>query len=977
MHAPVPALSALVGRDHELGILRDRFAAALTGRGSLVLISGEAGIGKTALVEVTCREAAEQGALVLVGRCYDLMETPPYGPWVELFGRYGPTDGPPPPDAFAQRGTVGAVATQATLFQQLADFLAALTATRPVMVLLDDLHWSDPASLDLLRAAARSASTLPLLFLATYRDDELTRHTPLYRLVPALVREADAIRVHVRPLSDGAVQDLVVHRYGLADADAQRFVRYVQARAEGNPLFARELLRASEEVGVLRRDGDRWTLGPLDEVGVPPLLRQVIDARVSRLTEEAQRLLAVAAVIGHQFEAETLAAVAGADEEAVLGAMDRGLEARLMVEVTDTGMVQFTHALVRAALYRSIPAPRRRRIHRRAGEALAAARQPDPDAVAHHFQRADDDRALPWLLKAGERAQAAYAWTTAAQRFEAALALMERTGADTGGRGRLLLRLSRLLRWVDVAKARTFADEAYALGEAAGDRALAAFARYQCGQLACLTGDVAHGLPELEAGATALAALSDEDWARTTTMDAASRIPDGRATMVVWQAIVGRYHAARELGEQMIAESARGDAETVHGVDDALRGLGDTYAALGLPDEAATVFERARDAFAAAGNHFIASWAVSRHLALVALPYRAEDTAGRSALAERAEAEWGRASGAVPQSVPPRFARLPLLVLEGQWEEAERLAAGASAEERGHVAFRATALGHLAALARLRGDEEWAQWAVREHLPSGSATAPGTVPFLDVALLLQRVAAALALDAGDLRSAGEWLAAHDRWLSWSGAILWQSEGALLWARYHRQSGDPDLAYARAGRALELAAVPRQSLASITAHRLLGELDTDAARFSDAAAHLAAALALADSCAAPFERAQTLLALGELHALSGDRDAASAALTAVRSICEPLRAKLALARVESLSIRLGPLKGIPRASPAGLSPREVEVLRLLASGYSNGEIADRLSVSVRTVTTHLTAIYTKLGVSSRTAAMRFALDAHLD
>src|SRR3954470_4262732 len=122
MHAPAPTPSALVGRERELSILRDQLAAALIGQGSLALIAGEAGIGKTALAETLCREAEEQGALVLVGHCYDLTETPPYGPWVELFGQYVPSDTLPLPDAFARRGTVGEVTSQAAFFQQVLDF---------------------------------------------------------------------------------------------------------------------------------------------------------------------------------------------------------------------------------------------------------------------------------------------------------------------------------------------------------------------------------------------------------------------------------------------------------------------------------------------------------------------------------------------------------------------------------------------------------------------------------------------------------------------------------------------------------------------------------------------------------------------------------------------------------------------------------------------------------------------------------------
>jgi len=969
----------LVGRERELGTLREHLDAALVGRGSLVLIGGEAGIGKTALAESVCRDAEKRGTLVLVGRCYDLTETPPYGPWVDLLGCYRRGDGPPLPDAFLRPGTVGAVASQTTLFREVQDFFATLAISRsgdvlPLLLLIEDIHWADPASLDLLRALARSLPALPLLLLATYRADELSPAHPLARLLPAIVRESSAGRLDLRPLRAADVATLVAGRYHLTDEGTARLAAYVHRRSEGNPLFLGELLRTLEDDEVVQRTSAGWTLGFLAPVRVPPLLRQIIEGRSARLGGEARRLLGIAAVLGQEVPLDLWSAVASATEAMLLPAMDEAAAARL-AEATEDGMgIRFVHALIREALYEGISPPVRRAMHRTAGETLAAGRDPDPDAVASHFQRAGDARASPSLLRAGERAQAAYAWSTAAARFEAALDLTGRADTDAGERGWLLLRLSGLLGYVDVAKARAAADEAVALATVANDGALAALARLQRGSLACHAGDVAYGLPEMEAGTATLAALSDGERAHLATyaaaIDAPALLPEGRGTVVLWRAYVGRYREARELGERLLAELAAGDEAMPQSVSSGCFGLGETYAMLGLPDEAAAMYARARDAYRRAGHHFLAAIMSSREMEAVALPYRTEDIAGRRRLAERAETEWVRASRAVPATLPQRFTLLPLLMLEGDWEEAEQLAAAGGAEERGDSAFRVFALRYRAALARLRGDAGGAWRAVRAIFPADSATEPGTVAYVDWAMAVQRVAAALALDEGDLPAAKEWIEAHDRWLAWSGAVYGRSQGQALRARYQRQSGDIEQARAHAERAHAHATEPRQPLALLAAHRLLGELDGDEGHHDDAAHHLEASLKLAEDCQVPYERALTLLALAELHAAAGDA-AAARGLDAARAICEPLGARPALARADALAARIAATEDARSAFPAGLSPREIEVLRLIAGGHTNREIADALSLSVHTVSAHVRTILAKTAADNRTAAAAFA------
>jgi DNA-binding NarL/FixJ family response regulator len=309
-----------------------------------------------------------------------------------------------------------------------------------------------------------------------------------------------------------------------------------------------------------------------------------------------------------------------------------------------------------------------------------------------------------------------------------------------------------------------------------------------------------------------------------------------------------------------------------------------------------------------------------------------------------------------------------LLVIEGPWAEVRALEATSSMLRSMHAPNRTI----FSQVAYGQGETHDAWMHIRTLLPNGPATVPGDGMFLD-RCHMQRLAAVLAIDAGDLSAAREWLEAHDRWLIWSDAVLGRSEGQLGWSKYHRAAGDSQRADDHAQRALLHASEPRQPLALLAAHRLLGELGTDAGKYAEAATHLAESLSLADACAAPYERALTLLALAALQIVAQKRTEAQASLDEVRAICTPLGAKPALARADALAAKLTTgTKAVP-THPAGLSAREVEVLRLVAEGLTNAQVAERLYLSSHTINSHLTMIYNKLGVASRSAAIRFALE----
>ena len=894
----------LAGRERELALLRDKLAAAKGGTGGLALIGGEAGIGKTTLAEAVLHEAAQRGCVVLEGHCFDLAETPPYGPWIDLFAHYVPSPSAPPlPEPFARRGTVGVVSSQMALFVAVEDFLSALAARQSVVLLLDDLHWSDPASLDLLRFLARSVATLPLLLLVTYRSDELTRRHPLSALLPQLAREASADRLDLARLDDDAVRQIAAARYALPEEETRRLVAYLQVRAAGNALFVGELLRALEEADALRQEDGDWLLGVLGATAVPALLRQVIDGRLSRFDDESRRLLAVAAVIGQDVPLAVWAAAGEADEDGLLDLTEHAEEANLLAGTPDGTGVRFAHALIREALYEGIPSVRRRRLHRRAGEALAETRNPDPDAVAMHFQQAADGRAVTWLVKAGERAQLSFARLTAAERYEAALTLLEAGDGDLGERGWLRYRVALVRRYSVPQQSIEYLNEALGIAAAIGDRTLAAAARY-CRGLCLVYLEDADCIAEMTAGCDALEALSPEELARMDLGPDEQGLPtvtNARGFLVgVLAGHAGRIAEAITMGEAARDGKPRNTplaSVAWHNYGDRDAGLGTAYALAGRPADAVAAAERARACYREVGNYSTGNTFVIELLG-VWLPYYTDQPHDLARVAAMSEAAYRGAE----RTNYERLAYLPLLALAGRWAEAEEGAEDALRRPWGQRAFRWIATLVLSDITRAQGEWGVAETLIREALPSGPQTPPGA-RFWFIWLPLMQMAARLSLDTSELATAREWLEAHDRWLAWSGAVLGQSEGQALWSQYHRQAGDRDQAYEHAERALAHATEPRQPLALIAAHRLLGELDTEAGRYEDAGHHLDASLALADACQAPYERALTLLAMAALRAAQGASDEAQRLLDAVKAICEPLGAKPALARADVVAARL--------------------------------------------------------------------------
>ncbi len=862
-----------------------------------MLIGGEAGIGKTTLVEDLSIEAEERGCLVLWGHAYDLSVTPPYGPWLEIFRQYrapGDASLPSVPAFVGDAQELAKMGSQDTLLTAVAEFFLAASTQRPIILVLDDLHWADQASLDFVRFLARQVANQRILLVATYRSDELHRRHPLYDLLPLLVREASAERLDVGRLAIPGYHALIASRYALDDRDQERLAAYLTSHAEGNPLYAGELLRTLEHDEVVRQHGDHWHVGDLTKVRVPPLLRQVIEGRLAVLNADTRALLQVGAVIGQEVPLDLWQQATGASDDSLIAALEQGREAQLVKELPGGDAWFFHHALIREALYADLISLRRRALHRQVAEQLLRSASPDPDIVAHHFQQAGDQRAVEWLIKAGERAERAYVWATAAERFDAALAKLTEQGAPVTERAVLLYHIARLQRFLDSPKTVELMGEARQLALEAGEPALAARCQYFAGMTRTWLGDVAGSIAAMEQANADYEALPTPDQARLWSMlgtdaDAFS------GTLVATLATLGRFDDAVSLGAHQITNAPLPSLRVGQGESqyaDGLLGLALAAAFRGHPHEAQQALEQARAIYQTIEHHAMMAAACQFELEWVQLPYFADDLEERRRLVALGE-EAARRSGGATLALPLRRDAASHLALAGEWDAVWEIVTDSLYI---HSWFGQNyAARWLVPLAVWCGDTDLAWQTIGQILPDGPQTEPGTAYF-PTSLPLLCLAAELALATQDLPTARSWLEAHDRWLAWSGAVLGRAEGALGWAQYFHANTDLTLARQHAEQSLAHASDPRQPLALIAAHRFLGQLDTEADQFEAAEEHLHESLTLADACQAPFERALTLLEIAKLRAAQGQPDDARLLLVEVRAICEPLGAKPSLEKV---------------------------------------------------------------------------------
>ncbi|HEX7739242.1 MAG TPA: AAA family ATPase, partial [Marmoricola sp.] len=459
--APVPVpprladihRAAFVGRREEWAILNDRLSDTWAGNRHVVMVGGEPGVGKTRLCSALAASASDLGAVVLYGRCDEELGRP-YQPWVEalqyLFANC-PADlledfldehhadlhrllpdvapeNPSPPLVSADPE-----ADRYRLWAAVARLLAHVSTQTVVVLVLDDLHWADRETLQLMRHLFSLDAQMRVLVLATYRDTEVGSDHPLADLLAWLRPEPRAQILSLKGLLRDDIVDLMEHRTKQPlEADGRALATALWEETDGNPFFAGEILRHLSETDAIaqRPDGHWVTQRSLDLELLPASVREVIGHRVRRLGEEAEQILGVASVVGQYFDLDVVAATAGVEEDRALEVLERASAATLVVEVADApGRFAFHHALIQHTVYGGLSVTRRERLHRRVAEALESLCGDDPGErvveLARHWGATagptDARKAIHYASLAGDNALSSLGPDEAVRHYSQAL----------------------------------------------------------------------------------------------------------------------------------------------------------------------------------------------------------------------------------------------------------------------------------------------------------------------------------------------------------------------------------------------------------------------------------------------------------------------------------------------------------------------------------------------------------------------------
>jgi len=981
-----------VRRDAELAQLTAALAEAREGRASAVVIGGEAGVGKSRLVEEFADEARAAGAIVLWSACTDFGEEgPPFWPFIDAFR--GLARGPhaaavaellepigSAPGAGAAPSAIyeplsNPPAGGPRLFRLVLDTLTRLAERAPVVLAIEDLHWADRSTRDLLRFLLANLVHDAVLCLATYRDDALVRGHPLQPLLVELRRSRRVQFVDLQPFTRAELAELLSALLGRAAADD--LVNLVWARSGGNAFFAEELL-ASVQSGAAHQ--------------LPPSLSQILSSRVEVLSDTAQELVRLLATGGEPVGHDVLAVLCDIPPARLLAALRECVDQRVLI-VDDQERYRFRHDLLAEVVYQEM-LPGERRASHAAHAAVLTARADRADAVtlakvAHHLYAAGDaSQALPAAVAAGRATEAMHGYAEAHHHYQRAIELWDLVpGPEAAAGVDHLTLLESAARAANLAgehrQAATLLTAAIRDADAGGATVRSALLGQQLGRSLWAAGDSRRALEAFES-AVHLAAGDGPTSERAGVVGAYAE-----ALM-----LAGRYRASRAQAEAALAVAEAAGDEAVQAR--VLATLGFDLAYLGDPGAGIAALERARDIALAIGTPEDVARAYLNLAEVLSGPLSRFDTAVAVAAEGAAQVRalgLARTFGVALQAIA-----VNTLFRAGRWHEADELLSDAFSR----APSGAAAIDLYLAAARLSvGRGQFAR--AEEELAAAEGMAPGALgPRYEAALLTLRAGldmwqgcperARTAVTAAVLACAS---ASDDVWLL--APILWHGLRAEAdraeRARQHRAGAELDealaiaaglLAQARGLLAGPLEAAPAvRDVVEAYVHLCEGEWSR-----ADAASDPSRWKQAAESWhrqGQPYPVAYARFRAGE--ALLGRRTQSAEAadlLRAAHATAEQLGAEPMGREIAALAARarivLSPavvpevevdLRDPGPAALADLTPREVDVLALVAEGCSNREIAERLFISEKTASVHVSHILAKLGVRTRVQATALA------
>jgi DNA-binding CsgD family transcriptional regulator len=976
----------MVGRDGELTRLLGLLDDAAAGRPAHALMSGDAGVGKTRLVTELAARASDRGFLVLSGRCAELGDAIPYLPLADALrdGAAGPAAEavagalaarpvlgqllPDRPGPESREGEASGLAQQ-QLFGAVLGLLAELAAAQPVLLVLEDLHWADQSTRDLVTFLSRVLHRERVAVVVTYRTDDLYRRHPLRPVVAELLRLPTVAALELGPLG---YEDMADHLAALAPGplDASTLHRMV-ARAEGNPYYAEELLAASTATG--------------SEL-LPSGLAALLLARVERLPAPAQQVLRAAAVAGRRAADDIVAQASGLDQAGYEDAIREAVAHQLLVPGGAHGY-SFRHALIREAVYADLLPGERTRLHARMAELLAdesrlAAVPGSAAELAYHCLASHDIAgAFAASVRAGEESERLAAPAEAHRHYDAALALWERVPEPEklAGQSRGMLAFCSANCAASSGEVARAVQQLRRIRDAAGPAADPVLACRVQERLAYYLLEVEEPAARASAQAAARAAVEvlsadPPRWehARALATCAQTLMYSGQDAPAAAQA-----HAARAAAQAASAPWIEADALVTLGL--LAERDGEPGSAVGKLRQA---HQQAREA-RVLGVELRAAFQLAR----VQL-----ESGNLAEAAETAHLGLARAEsaglGLAPYGLDVQYLHYLAHYADGQWDHAQQVADGfgvrvatvAEARLSAMALFLDVARGSPAVAERRAWlepfwpSDSFASYISRGLLAEHALWRDDTDTALTEigAILAREAAGAQGYGPGAIRVAAVGLAARgDR------------------ARRARAAGDAAAAQAEAEAAGDLIQVAREGAAfrarprfvlGVEGRGWLARAEAEWARVRGGNDPQAWQAVVAEfSPGFVYETARSRWRLAEAlaeagHRADAEREWALATAAAADLRAAPLRAALAdlgrRARFGRAAAATGP-DGL-----AGLTAREREVLRLLAAGRSNREIAAVLFIAPKTASVHVSNILAKLGASSRTEAAAIALQAGL-